>query len=81
MGKGEKVRRVQDYALPGQRVPRGGRIMLAVSQQSTQRPSYRLPSRVHSMFGQSSLEHFARFWIVQHVEHLGCIESLALQSI
>ena len=55
MGEGkERVRRVQDYAHPGRqvqnyahpglRVPRGGRIlMLAVSQQSSQRPSYRFP--------------------------------------
>src|ERR1700722_8230944 len=51
--------------------------MLPESQQSTQRPSYRLPWRVHSRFGQSSLEHFARFPVAQHVEHLGCIGNLA----
>jgi hypothetical protein len=47
--------------------------MLEVSQQSGQRPSYRLPCRVHRRWGQCSLEHFARFCTVQQIEHLGCI--------
>jgi hypothetical protein len=48
--------------------------MLAVSQHSGHRPSYRLPWRVHRRLGQPSLEHFARFCIVQQIAHRGCIE-------
>jgi hypothetical protein len=49
--------------------------MLTVSQQSSHRQSYRLAWRVHSRFGQSSLEHFARSPVVQQIEHRGCMEA------